>query len=576
MTWDAPVSVTCVPGAATTSSCKVLVVTLNDPTSDNVLFTVDNVTYTGVISGATGNQFNMSPVNTDGASTVMWSGVVVPSSLAEFTRYSWVVTQTVSGVTYRDDGSFMTLPSTDTDFQMLFASCDSSGQTAAIGLRLGAHVGIWPEYRRLVETSSVPTVGLFWVDDYGYVDGHTVNDSSGNSGLDFDSTGFAVQPSSAASLVNGAAEYNYALGWASLLGMCGGDSSEADLANTKWGRATDRRWCRRNLNLYFQWGDHEFINDIGWDTAINNDPTPTWIHATYVTGVGQFDGAAWVVFSRLFGLIRPDISDIITPSDTTAKHWAIKIGDVGLLAPDSVTNSNGTSTQAYNPPVSTALSIYGNNQIDDLLDAADTMAASFTLVGMSNSLRYPQASGSTVTEYEAGAQHPIYDHDIAGYKRLITSNSGTPKSIMDNPKTNGSIGTTVFIHGDYHRSHVYTLDKASYSGNLAEDIYCIGVGTVNGSVNFTPVSEAASGSANNNVGIEYVSDGVFGDRDYWGLIINVKGSSSRKELDITLIDKEYSTVWNKKFISGRGNSAYPIDSVIVETKPSGDGAGDGW
>lgn len=590
--WDDPSRVTCVPGAATTSKCKILVITTLDP-ADNVFVVVNGVIYTGVPSGASGNQFNMSALNYDGPATVGWSGLVEPSGLDPFTRYSWSVSQKSGGSTFTDNGSFMTAPESGDDFQIVFASCDNTTNLSDIQNREASQHGIWPEYKRLAEQADPPVAALFFVDDYGYVDNHNGDDTYGITGLSFYNGGLETKPSQVAPPPFGtAAEYNYALGWISLLGMTGGDETNlSGYGHKLWGKAHERAWCRKNLNLYFQWGDHEFVNDIGWDngapTGMNvGDTVPTQMCKT---AVGVQDGAGYVVFERLFGLIRPDPADYIsgwTSTDTVAKHWCAKLGDALLVAPDFITNCDGNYIGPATPDGLTATTVYGTNQIDDVLGMIDTVRAPFNLFGMAAGLRYPQSTGGvsdyptgSIQEYADGTQHPLYDHKRTEFDQLISAdnNVGYP-SIMDNPYSNGAYGTTVFFHGDYHRAHVYRLSRPASAWahpNVHDEVlYSIGVGTVNGSVNFFPATEGVASTLNNYIDIEMVGpsfkENLYPNgKTHWGLIAKVIGSNTPKKMQVTVIDENYQSLWSKWFGQFRGNHAY--DSI----EDAGTGVGSG-
>lgn len=555
--FDDPLNVTCIPGAATTAKSKILVVSRNDPGVTPVVVVAAGQTFNS------GTHFSMSPVNTDGAATVAWSGLVTVTGLDPFTRYSWTVTQGSDS----DSGSFMTTPEPGSDFILPVASCDSTAYSP-VWSREKSQTGIYPLYKRLAEKADPPVPGIFWIDDYGYVDTAAVDDSAGNTGL--------ATTATPQTLDAGNEEYNYALGWIAFFGMCGGDEVDPNVGTaglTLWGRAKERAWCRKNLNLYFQWGDHEFINDFGWDsdkkTGMNaGDPLPT---AMCSSGIGVQDGAGFLVFERLFGLLRPDPDDAIPTysasimRDSVAKHWCAKMGDVLLVAPDFLTRCQGNYVGTIIPTGTTATTVYGNNQIDDMLDMVDAVRAPFTFFGMANGLRYPQNNGGTsdypigfMQEWLNGTQHPLYDYKRTEFDRFISASGNTPKSIMDNPFTNGAYGTTLFFHGDYHRAHAYRLARPASTGVLDEVLYSINVGTVNGSINFAATTEGEPGNSNNWVGVEVVGKDLDGtdNRSQWGLYAHVKGSAQPKQVEVHLTREDYVDFWTKNFAQYMGNYGY--------------------
>ena len=110
-----PNRVTCIPGYATSSTCKILVATIYDPVANPVTLTVNGVVVNGTL------------VARGSAPVICWTGAYTATGLPAFTRVSWSVIQTVGGVAYTDNGSLMTAPTTRTEkFTLFHASCDNN------------------------------------------------------------------------------------------------------------------------------------------------------------------------------------------------------------------------------------------------------------------------------------------------------------------------------------------------------------------------------------------------------------------------------------------------------------------
>lgn len=542
VTYTAPNRVTCVPGYATGSTCKILVITLNDPTSDPVSVTVNGTTTEVSLTAR-------------GSPTVCWTGVHTVSGLSEFTRYSWSVTQGVNS----DSGGFMTTPAWRDDWMFVFAGCDpaSGYSSAATHLQSGA----WYDIYTRVQASTYPCVGMFFVDDLGYVDSREIDDTA-NTGL---ATGGVPQTTLALN--------DYLIAWCSFFGMLG-SSNVADLdtgdplSRRVWyPRETHRAWCRKNLNWWPQWGDHEFSNDIGWD---NDSPVVTAGSNARWTTYATVDGAGKDAWDVLLGLIQPPSSGVL---DTVANHWVMRVGCVTLAAPDAITHSDAAIVEATPYPTTAITTMFGANQIDDTLNAIHSAQGAFTFMGLGNSLRYPTSNTATLTEFSSGAQHPIYDHCTGEYQRIFTrTNYGAdPASLMASNNTNGVGGNLICLHSDYHRGHCYLMKKASYLNNNAENFYAVGVGTVGGTTNF-PVQDvnAADAVGETAADVEVISAGTAnaygGNPVFWNLIVTVLGSRSPEECYVRLGDYLDAEVGNWRFVRGFGN--LPVAEAFSPALPS--------
>ena len=530
--YTAPNRVTCIPGDASETGFVLAVFTLYDPVASPVTVTVNGQTYTS------GTDFTMTARGTDGTpAQVCWSGKLTINGLSKFTRYQWSVSQTVSSTTHTDSGSAMTLPGEDDDFAFWFASCDNiTGPNSPKRDATGA-------WKMMKEYDALPVVGLFYVDDYGYVDGCTFDDTYG-SGLVS-----SVRPDSAYKPPFNTGDFAYTAAWCCMFGMLGRD--DTDSRQLKEPREENRAWCRKNYNLYFQWGDHELENDIGWDDTrpVSNDPSPTSIHKTYVSGVGQFDGDGLKAFENMIGLTRPSLARSL---DVNAQHWVKAMGCVTLVAPDYMTNCMGytfTSAQKHSTTPLPSFQILGNNQIDDILSAVKATNPAFTVFGNAFSLKAPVDNyGSGLSEGGAGGQHFWYDYANAEWSRMFRDAGG----FMNWSKTNGAYGCLLHLHGDYHNPHVYRISNAN------ETMYEIGVGTVNGSAHFS-YDGVKGGDKLGDIDVEYIASGDSdwsGSEAFHGLLVEVFGSRPAKELVVTLFKMDGSVAWKKRFVKNAGNEAY--------------------
>lgn len=547
-----PNPVTCVTGRATTSSAKILVASL---TSAPVTVTVNGINYvSGVDFTLTGR----------GSPVVVYTGLLEVTGLTEFTRYSWSATNGTDS----DSGSFLVEPTSGQEFQFEFCGCDNN--TTFIHASVGNTwriPGQWQNIKTQAVAATPPMAGVAFVDDLGYVSRLSVDDTA-NSGLAM--TG-APNANASYQTLN-----NYLIGWCALLGMLGPNRTSftaeelAETANNSilqvlWAREENRSWCRKNLNMWTQWGDWEFKSDMGWDAQPTGD---AWTNGK----------AAWECF---YGLIKPDL-DGITPRDVSAKHWCFKIGDVVIASLDGVTNASRTwGSNAVPNGISTSNSagltqfttIYGNNQIDDVLESIATLAGRATVLCLAHGIRYlvartgstpPHAFTALVDEYSTGTQHPIYDHCLADYQRIFTRTGATPASLMDSVVTNGNSGTLLVVMGDWHHGMVYKFQHAAYTGNAAENFYGVCLGGTNGSAYLSNLSAYTTGDTVASIYIE--SDASSNDTNpgFHGLTIKRDGVWLTVNHTQSDIYNEYdnTVLWNKKFMPKSANFAFESEWEI--------------
>lgn len=542
-----PNPLTCVPGPQTETTVQIAVFTLADPAINPVTLTVNGAAY---VSGV---NFTLTA---RGTPTVFWSGAITITGLTKFTRYPWQVAQAGQP---SDSGSCVTAPTVTDRFRVAHVSCDfNGGLTIQWSGDAAVTAGNWQHIEASMQDSSnSPLAAVIFVDDLGYVDTCEIKDDgsayafAGQSGL-----ATTAQPRTSGAL------NDYLIAWAAMLGMIGPTQtgySYDDIFNdflyrALWGREVSRAYVRKNASVWAQLGDHEFNNDVGWDIQ------PTG--AVFTSGK-----AAW---EATYGLLSPPLSGVVTRRDTTAKHWSAKLGPLTILAPDGVTNASrtwdGNAVYGQSSTLTQFTTIYGNNQIDDLLESVQTLNSPFTLLVVAHSGRYivartgstnPKPFTTSVTEQGFSAQHPIYDHCVADWQRLFTRTGATPPSLMDNGVSNGALGQLVVLHGDDHHAHVMHYKNAAYTGNAAEKFVWITGGTVGGSFYFSNDASVVEGATIADCEVLYQHNNT--SDSHCALLEYVPGAV--RQLSANLIDSLGATVWGGKFIPCAGNNPLPATFV---------------
>lgn len=543
-TYTAPNRVTCMPGFASDSECKLAVITLFDPTTDVVSVVVNGVTY------VSGTDFTLTARGTDAGvgfpDQACWSGLLTVTGLSPFTRYTWTVSQTVSGTNYTDNGSLLSAARKTDKFVTGFAGCDNNTTLTNQNNNNPFTVpGFWQHYAAYMQDSTNPELAAIpFVDDLGYASSKNVQDTgwSTTGATELVATGVPYTTLK---------EYDYCLAYMACIGMLGPDTlSEADLGITgfliiAWGRETNRTYCRKNANILPQFGDWEFMNDMGWDAPVTDYPNPRFVSAG-VDGVGK---TAWDAF---YGLMQPPAPAGAT--DAVANHWVCEIGSLTIATFDAISNSSTTGTIAYNPPTAIT-TMLGTAQIVDILTEIQTYNNPFTLLGMSNSVRYLGA-GPDYSESSYGAQHPIYNHCLAEFQRLFTQTGQNPPSLMNHRCTNGVNGTLLLAQADHHWGQVVHWKKAAYTDNNEENFYTLQVGTTNGSSNFNSLEGVVGETVADGEVLyqqEYQAEPL-GSNQFHGLFLTVDGST--RSAHASLNDWNNNVKFSRTFYVGRGNSGY--------------------
>lgn len=549
-----PNRVTCIPGYPTLTTCKVGVLTLFDPAETPVVVTVNGVNYTSGVDftlEARGTDHPHAPGNggnDTGPAQVCWTGLLTVAGLSPWTRYAWTVVQG----DHSDIGSLKSAPRKGDRHRIEGAGCDNNTNFSnQDNVNPWTVAGYWQHMKRHAERDDLTSAVLF-VDDLGYVDSKAVFDNwyaddpqgwwwwENESGL---SSTTAAQVS--------LLEYDYALAYCACLGMLGpdefrpedfdpGDGWLTSRLVIAWGREINRAWCRKNLNTLPQFGDHEFIDDLGWDIPVTDYPNGRFLSA----GV---DGPGWKMWHAFWGLLQPPPID--GAADTVANHWVCELGDMTIATFDAITNSNspGNVSPQFNGG-QTFTSLMGLNQIEDVLRAIYEYSNRWVVFGMQHSIRY-LTDDVPNAERADGAQHPIYDHVLGEFQRIFTAIGENPPSLMDSGYANGVYGTVFFVHGDHHWGQVVKWEKPAYSGNREENFYSLQFGTTNGCVNFNGPPTGTKVAGAEVLYAQQASDPVLGARQFHGCQLEADG----KTCYARLANWEDETMWSGTFYAGKGN-----------------------
>lgn len=456
------------------------------------------------------------------------------TGLSAGTRYYLTLTQ---GSTVESDCETWTAPAAGSDFNVFLVSCDIGFKN----LNDTTHdpgPGIWPAFRDIQERGGKPGF-LVWTDDLGYAD------YLGSISADIiDDTGYTGKVMTDRPY-NSSLGYDYALTYLALLGMLGNTAQ----TGPAWGRDEHRNWCLRCLPLAAQWGDHEIYDGIG----SAGGPSTAYLQW----------GAASGAWDNLFGLLRPvPAGGDIRSLDTTARHWALDLGDLRIIAPDGITQASGGTSSSY--PYSFA-TVFGTDQIDDVLNAAtSTLPFKILAMGYNHDRTWQNLPVSTpmnpVVYY---SQQPLSLMQPTEWKRLYFNDGQTPASLMGNAATNGATGIMFATHGDVHRPHVTRhwgyWDGDGPSDQLRADWTSIYFAPCTRAVGTVSAESYALVAENFHQGMQMlyrhpsdraVGEGIDPLRDYTpsGLHVLVQGSLARKQITANLLQSKYGTEWDYRTV----------------------------
>lgn len=533
-------------GAATASTCPIVVASL----------VAGNITV-----NCNGSNYVVTPtaIGTDAPSGHVkfglqagFVGSTTMTGLSAGTRYTFTVTQGSNSVT----GTFLSAPTSNSDFAFYAGSCDCNNAFNSDLFNSWIRWGCWKGIRQYMQTSgNLPVAGILFVDDHGYVSKMNVDDTGGTGHIT------ASEPN-AATVAADVYQYDYAIAYLCNLGLLQNtDINDIAKAQVRFGRDEDRVWCAQNLNYWPQWGDWEFANDIGWDK-----PTQT----TMATGgrKEKYD-AGKAVWDRIMGPLQPNA---FGQKLAGTNLWSMTIGPVTIVAPDYISNGDGTFSSFVGADKSlySQTTFYGTTQIDAVLTELNTTAP-FKILALGHSIRYPATAPSS--EVYSGAQHPIANSTPTEYDRLVTKTNpagAEPKSIMHNPRTNGTEGMLVALHGDYHHQQAYLHTKTGGANQANEYFYSITSGAINGSAGFT--TPLVTGD--NPLGYEladYINPRTGSPMSCTR--VEVYASRSPQEIHYVLLDGgeggDLVEVKRYRFLARSSNAVFPVDWTFPTRVHSG-------
>jgi hypothetical protein len=510
---------TAVIGVATESNATCVV------TCNGVEFTINTGDFVAVGADAPA----------PGKSRACYVGHVALTGLNAFpAKNTYSVAQGANTLSVDDKGVplwFRASPAINDDFSVFGYGCHARVD----------HAGYFTHTRTYIEGETAPYCSdVFGIDDVIlYGDTANVDDSAG--------TGHVHQSS------NPTSEYDMALVYMAWMSMLE-DTAEASFAVAQ-GREKDFVWVTQHVVMRFQQGDHEYADDLGVPTygvSCLTYPSPRWASVGVPSGMA----ACWDKF------IDPLNDYTIRNRDTASRHWAVTIGCATFFAPDGYSVSDAATVR------------YGNNQILDILDGINNDSA-FKIELSGDSARKLDPAGAN--RANGNAQQPLFDTWLSEYKTLYTRVGQTPKSIMDNPKTNGLQGVYLRWHvADMHRPQSTYHFAPAYNDGVndhAEECFCeLGAGTVNGSGNFA-IAAAAHEALNPDTPVTYAKCRLdydpgptwtfLGDPSRWhGTRADFYGSRGWKEMYVYLFDESNTVVHTRHLLERSSNEPFPNDWVL--------------
>jgi len=510
-------------GYATATTCKIMAASL---VAGNVTIAVSGIGNFTITMTALGTDYGSKP-------QAGFVGSTTITGLASFTDYNYTATQGANSVT----GRLCTAPSVNDDFCFWHNACyNNYSFTGDLGV--GTIAGLYTHMRAYdASTGALKTVGVLHVDDHGYWDLNNVQEGGGGHGASGNNYAYTT-----------ALVYDYALGALANFGLFSA-TGNAYCTNPQH---ADIVWCKRHFNSWPQWGDHDAGAD---EMGFTKNPASAVGTPSPLT---QFTNSRTVWNAIMGGITPPSIGVL----DTGAKHWGFQCGPVYICSPDGISNGAGNAVETFPTGYSGPTTLYGNNQIDDCLNALSNNSE-FKVLGMSYSIRYLSA---TASKNGSGAQNPLFNNNLTEYQRIFTRTGATPKSLMDNPKTNGILGSLVCLHGDYHAQLIAKHEAAAYAGNAKEWFYSINPGPVNGTINHANTQGVVTGAVVGGTTVKHFSSvaSVAG-----AIRVEVYGSRYPKEMHYVFLGTNGETIKTEKFVANRGNTAYAISAKFnISTTPA--------
>ncbi len=444
------------------------------------------------------------------------------SGLSRFTTYTWSATQGANTIT----GSFLTNPSDTDDFCMWAKTCEQSGHT----------IHMWNVVKDYQESEgALPCAGFIHPDDNGYWDSSLPN-------------GTTLAYQSTITSGNKIKVFDYAISAFNDAGLYDGDSFAT------YGQDQERLWGRRNINLLPSWGDHDAgLNEMGW----NVDPA--------VAELTRFTNSSVVWDAVMQPLSPPTIAGAVANGD---KSWSGTVGCLEIMALDGISKGSGDGN--WPTAIKAPTVVYGNQQIDNFLDAVEASTQPFKLMPMNYSIKYNDVRSSADASLSELANNPLKDFRLDEFARLFTESGNAKKSLMDNPKTNGLRGHLATLHGDAHVASCVMHKGAAYTDNLPESWL---------SVSLCGFTDKGGQPLNTDIVNGYIYDGSevkyvdkAGEYDSFCCRIEVYGSKALREIHFVYLGSkaggEGVELWTEKLVEKRGMNETHAISADLEIKAS--------
>lgn len=411
---------------------------------ETVQLTVNGTNYS-VVLAACGN--DRSAADPSGSTILGYTGNVTVFFPKPFTKYPWSATQ--NGVSLSADIRSAPLPGSD--FAVGLVTCTKS-------LVIGNASSIAPNAYHFLEnyrrTSSIPYIATVHADDIMYPDG------GGIGGLET----FTADPNGKmcdSQVVR--SKYNFAFYYGHWFGIIGPIDYNLSNRIAALGNDSDFLSLYDNSAVHVGFGDHEFVNNLGWAIEGGTDgaqlaTVPNPYHAT----ANGYNGTGLVTWNQI---MKPLQGQSIGTLDTNAQHWKLDLGDLRIVTVDPITRAVSSAGVPQ--------SCLGNNQIDDCLNSLNS-AHPFKILHVSG------WTGRFMSAYFANHASTYLDKSwqnyvAAEYDRMFRNTGQTPKALMDNSRTNGLLGNLVVASGDWHDEQTLYHRLAASAGKAAEDFQRIGL-----------------------------------------------------------------------------------------------------
>lgn len=427
-------------GALTQTGATAVFMSLSD---SDITLTVNGVAYPAISMAVIGNDHPTTDGNGDSFfGYYATQAVTFPKA---WVSYTWSATQ--DGNTR--SGTIRSAPGYHDDFSLMLTTCMNSRDANP-----STQITAWDFFNDY--TDHPPYAAIIHADDIIYSDNASVAGNADANGKDA-----PVNPATF-----GYYEYYYAFAYGHWFGICGPVTNL--LGSTAWDAAFNSAFRSLQESTAFmpQWGDHEFLNNLGWhggDDLTTDFPNAYWLDAVGTLGApGAHDGVGLTAYRKVMNPLQGTIVDA-----SHGNAWYADFGCLRYIAADPVSNA---------VPDTTCL---GSAQIDDLL-ALPTASQWFTVLNTA-AVAFRGTSGGDVETVVSDPGYKDENYVAAEFQQMMVADGASPLSFMDNPLTNGTNGQMVCVRGDAHKQGVYYFSKAAAGGLVDENFYEVGLDSVNNS-----------------------------------------------------------------------------------------------